>query len=184
MTELGPVRWPPDPVRTERLVLRASEARDRPALVGLFSSPEVAAHIGGPQSPERFDRAVLEREMPEVPGRRPGFFVVEHDGAAIGVVTFDRRPADSPTRPDDEVMIGYLFLPSVWGRGYAAEACAAALDWCAGALPGEPVVLCTAVANERSVRLAARLGFTGVERFPAYGTEQWLGVRVPPPVPG
>src|SRR5690349_16214937 len=28
MTELGPVTWPPAPIRTERLVLRESEARD------------------------------------------------------------------------------------------------------------------------------------------------------------
>jgi hypothetical protein len=34
-----------------------------------------------------------------------------------------------------------LFLPQAWGCGYAAEACAAALDWFTGALPGEPVVL-------------------------------------------
>lgn len=33
-------------------------------------------------------------------------------------------------------------LPEAWGRGYAAEACTAALDWFA-APPDEPVVLCT-----------------------------------------
>lgn len=37
--------------------------------------------------------------------------------------------------------MGYLFLPEAWGYGYAAEACAAALDWFTGVLPGEPVVL-------------------------------------------
>jgi RimJ/RimL family protein N-acetyltransferase len=62
------------------------------------------------------------------------------------------------------------------GCGYAAEACAAALDWFAGALPGEPVVLCTQTANDRSMRLAAKLGFTEVERFEEYGAEQWFGL--------
>jgi RimJ/RimL family protein N-acetyltransferase len=62
-------------------------------------------------------------------------------------------------------------------RGYAAEACAAALDWLTGALPGEPVVLCTQTANDRAMRLAAKLGFTEVERFEQYGAEQWFGVR-------
>lgn len=62
------------------------------------------------------------------------------------------------------------------GRGYAAEACAAALDWFANALPGEPVVLCTQTANDRSMRLAAKLGFTEVERFEEYSAEQWFGV--------
>ena len=53
---------------------------------------------------------------------------------------------------------------------------AAALDWFTGALPGEPVVLCTQTANVRSMRLAAKLGFTEVERFEDYGAEQWFGV--------
>jgi hypothetical protein len=34
---------------------------------------------------------------------------------------------------------------------------------------GEPVVLFTQTANARSMRLAAKLGFTEVERFEAYG---------------
>lgn len=69
-----------------------------------------------------------------------------------------------------------LFLPEAWGCGYAAEACAAALDWFACALPSEPVVLYTQTANDRSMRLAAKLGFTEVERFEKYGAEQWFGV--------
>jgi RimJ/RimL family protein N-acetyltransferase len=62
------------------------------------------------------------------------------------------------------------------GHGYAAEACAAALGWFAGALPGEPVALTTQTANDRSMRLAARLGFVEVERFEMYGAEQWFGL--------
>ena len=69
-----------------------------------------------------------------------------------------------------------MFLPEAWGHGYADEACAAALAWFAGALPGEPLVLCTQTANDRAMRLAAKLGFTEVERFEEYGAEQWFGV--------
>ena len=58
-------------------------------------------------------------------------------------------------------------------------ACAAALGWFAGALPGEPVVLCTQTANNRAMRQAAKLGFTKVERFEEYGAEQWFGVWSP-----
>ncbi|POX48293.1 GNAT family N-acetyltransferase [Streptomyces sp. Ru72] len=181
MTELGPVAWPPAPIRTERLVLRESEARDRPAFIELFASPEVGTYLGGPRP-----RDELERTAPEVPGRRPGLFVIDLDGAMIGMITLDRRDADRPghVRPDaEEPELGYMFLPEAWGRGYAAEACAAALAWFADALPGEPVVLCTQIANDRSMRLAAKLGFTEVERFEEYGAEQWFGVwsSVTPP---
>jgi RimJ/RimL family protein N-acetyltransferase len=75
--------------------------------------------------------------------------------------------------------LGYLFLPRAWGFGYAAEACAAALDWLDGVLPREPVVLTTQSANVASMRLAAKLGFIEVERFEAWGAEQWLGLRSP-----
>jgi RimJ/RimL family protein N-acetyltransferase len=161
----------PAALRTERLVLREPEAQDRSALVELFTSPEVGTYIGGPRAREEFERA-----LPQVPERRPGLFVVDLGGSMIGIVTLDRRDAEGPAGPAaGKVELGYLFLPEAWGRGYAAEACAAALDWFAGALPGESVVLTTQVANDRSMRLAARLGFTEVDRFEAYGAEQWFG---------
>ncbi|MGW9447191.1 GNAT family N-acetyltransferase [Streptomyces sp. NPDC055632] len=170
MTGPEPAAWPPAPITTARLVLRASEARDRAAFVELFSSPEVGTHIGGSRP-----RDELERAMPEVPGRRPGLFVVDLGGAMIGVVTFDRRDAEPQGTGGAE--LGYLLLPEAWGRGYAAEACAAALDWFAGAFPGEPLALRTRTANARAMRLAAKLGFTEVERFEEYGAEQWSGAR-------
>ena len=80
--------------------------------------------------------------------------------------------------------LGYMFLPRAWGFGYAAEACAAALRWLGDTLPGEPVVLFTQTANARSMRLAAKLGFTEVERYEAWGAEQWFGMRSPVTPPG
>ncbi|MEU8628927.1 GNAT family N-acetyltransferase [Streptomyces sp. NPDC048669] len=177
MTELGPVAWPPAAIPTERLTLREPLAGDRAAFIELFASPEVHIYLGGPRP-----RDELERVLPGVPGRRPGLFVIDLDGAMIGIVTLDRRDAGRPghIRPDaGEAELGYMFLPEAWGRGYAAEACAAALDWFADALPGEAVVLCAQTANHRSVSLAAKLGFTEVERFEEYGAEQWFGVRPP-----
>ncbi|MER6948495.1 GNAT family protein [Nonomuraea sp. NPDC000554] len=173
MSDLGPVAWPPEPIKTERLVLRESEARDRAAFIELLASPEVHTYLGGPRP-----RDDLERELPEVPERWPGSFVVDLDGAMIGQVllrrAMHRRPAAA-----GKTDLGYLFLPQAWGFGYAAEACAAALDWLAGVLPGEPVVLTTQSANVSSMRLAAKLGFTEVERFHAWDAEQWLGLRSP-----
>jgi RimJ/RimL family protein N-acetyltransferase len=179
VANLGSVAWPPAPIKTERLVLREPEPRDRAALIELFTSPEVGTYIGGSRP-----RAEFERALPETPARRPGLFVVDLDGAMIGIVTLDRREADYPVRPAaGRVELGYLFLPQAWGFGYAAEVCAAALDWFAGALPGEAVVLTTQTANDRSMRLAAKLGFTEVERFEQFGAEQWFGVWSPVPRP-
>jgi RimJ/RimL family protein N-acetyltransferase len=175
MANLEQGAWPPAAIRTRRLVLREPEARDRAALIELFTSPEVGTYIGGPRP-----RADLERALPEVPERRPGLFAVALDDTLIGIVTLDQRDTGSPARPvPGQVELGYLFLPHAWGHGYATEACAATLDWFAGAFPGQPVVLTTQTANERSVRLAEKLGFTEVDRFEAYGAEQSFRMRPP-----
>lgn len=174
MADLGLVAWPPEPIRTERLVLREPEARDRTVFIELLASPEVGTYLGGARPREE-----LEREMPGTLGRRPGLFAVDLDGAMIGQVILSRATEHGPPAAAGKAELGYLFLPRVWGSGYAAEACAAALGWFAGELPGEPVVLFTQTANARSMRLAAKLGFTEVERFQAYGAEQWFGMCSP-----
>ncbi len=146
-------------------MLRASEARDRTAFIDLFASPEVHAHLGGPRPRDELE-----------------LFVVELDGAMIGIVELNRRDADhrSQVRPGaGEAELGYLLLPTAWGHGYATEACAAALDWFAGEQPGAPMVLSTSTANEPSLRLARKLGFTEVGRFEEWGAEHWDGVWVP-----
>jgi hypothetical protein len=51
-----------------------------------------------------------------------------------------------------EVELGYPFLPQARGRGYAAEACAAAPEWGAGVLPGEPVVPATRPTTRKQAR--------------------------------
>lgn len=177
MTALGNVRWPPDPIETKRLSLRPMKATDRSAYVDLLCSDVVYRYLGGPRP-----RDVIEREVPEVPGERPGAFGVEALGAFIGVVTLGRRDPDRPGHlqaQGGELEISYLFRPSCWGRGYATEAAAAVLGWLERALPEEPVVLCTQVANDSSVRLAHRLGFEEAQRFMEFGAEQWFGVRHP-----
>ncbi|MEU3858867.1 GNAT family N-acetyltransferase [Streptomyces sp. NPDC028722] len=170
MTELGSIAWPPAPIKTQRLVLREPEARDRAAVIELLASPAVGTYLGGPRP-----RDELERAIPGAPGRRPGRFTVDLDGAMIGQITLTKNTGHL-RQAAGKAELGYLFLPRAWGHGYAAEACHAALHWFAGAHPGEPVVLATQTANVRSMRLAAKLGFVEVERFEAYGAEQWFGV--------
>jgi|SRR5690348_1558238 len=166
MADLGPVAWPPEPIRTERLVLREPEARDCATVIELLASPEVGTYLGGPQPRDK-----LEREMPGTSERRPSLFIVDLDGAMIGQIILSRATGHGPAAAAGQAELGYLFLPEAWGFGYAVEACAAALGWFARALPGESVVLFTQTANARSMRLAAKLGFTEVERYEAYGAE-------------
>jgi RimJ/RimL family protein N-acetyltransferase len=174
MSDLDLVAWPPEPIRTERLVLREPEARDRAAFIEMLASPQVHTYLGGPRPCD-----ALERELPGVPERWPGSFVVDLDGAMIGQILLRRTTEHRRPAAVGKADLGYLFLPRAWGCGYATEASAAALDWFDGVLPGEPVMLTTQTANVGSMRLAAKLGFTEVERFQAWDAEQWLGQRSP-----
>ncbi len=177
MADLEDVRWPPDRIDTKRLLLRRTEARDRDGYIELLCSDVVRRYLGGPHAHED-----VERALPEVPGNHSGVFAVEAGGGFIGIVTLDRRDPDRPGHvraSGNEVEVSYTFSPAYWGRGYATEAVAAVLQWVEGALPEEPVVLCTQSANDGSMRLAARLGFVERERFVEFGAEQWFGVRMP-----
>src|SRR5688572_20722264 len=105
MTELGPITWPPEPIRTYRLVLRESEARDRSAFIELLASPEVHTYLGGPRP-----RDELERETPEVPARWTGSFVVDLNGAMIGQILLRRATEHSRPAAAGKIDLGYLFL--------------------------------------------------------------------------
>lgn len=105
---------------------------------------------------------------------------MEADGGFAGLVMLTRRDADVPghVRPDgNELEVSYAFRPGFWGQGFATEAARAVLAWVAPLVPDADVILCTQVANERSLRLAVRLGFREVSRFQAHGAWQWLGQR-------
>lgn len=168
--------WPPGPIHTERLLLRPPEARDREEFLDLGSDDEVNHHLGGGR-----DRAVLDAELPPVPADRPAQFVMERGGRFVGWMGLGRR---EPERPGGRSLgvpfleLSYVMPVAAWGHGYAAEAGAAVLAW-GDERFAEPVVVCTQVANTRSLALAARLGFTELERFEEFGAAQWFGVRRP-----
>ena len=73
--------------------------------------------------------------------------MVDLDGAMIGQIILSRAAGHGPPAAAAQAELGYPLLPQAWGFGYAAEACAAALGWFAGQLPGELVVLITQTAN-------------------------------------
>ena len=167
--------WLSEPVRTGRTVLRMPRKADEVGVRELLTKAPVRACLGGVRSSGEIDDAVSA--VLEAP---TGLFSVEVGHAFAGLITLERRDRDRPddgSLPDDVLELSYELLPRFWRQGFAEEAASAALGWLSLTLPDELVVVCTQAANERSLRLAGRLGFRHVADFDEFGAEQWLGVR-------
>ena len=89
-----------------------------------------------------------------------GLWAVEVIGGApfIGFIGLSVPSFDAPFMPCVE--LGYRLAFEHWGRGYATEGSRAAIDFGFTTLGLGEIVAMTAVANERSRRVMARLGMT------------------------
>lgn len=165
-------------IETERLVLRLPESADFERYAQLMLDPIASQFIGGP--------LVLHdawRKFLQMPGawmlQGYGMFAVveKASGRWIG----QAGPWQPAGWPGPE--IGYSFHPDAWGKGYATEACVAALDWAFESLGWEEVIHSIAPVNTASQAVARRLG--SVNRGPgtlpppldAYPIEIWGQTR-------
>ncbi|MEU6715320.1 GNAT family N-acetyltransferase [Nonomuraea sp. NPDC046802] len=166
-------------IPSDRLLLRKAHETDREGLIELLTDPEVRAYLGGPRP-----RADVERYFDAVGTANatsaPGSYVIADNptNRLIGTLMLDRRSADRPghiTEDGEELELSYVLRQSAWGAGLAFEAAMAALRAAAVELPDQPVLVVTQTANERSLKLAARLGFRRESTFEEFGAEQTLG---------
>ena len=140
-------------LETERLILRLPELGDWPRYAELFLHPTAASHIGGPML-----RADAWRKFLQMPGAWmvqgfAMFSVVEKSsGRWLGFA--------GPWYPDGwpGTEVGYAFHYDAWGKGYATEACAAAMDWAFEHLGWTDVIHSISPANAASQGVAMRLG--------------------------
>jgi RimJ/RimL family protein N-acetyltransferase len=155
-------------LETDRLVLRAFEERDLDAYASFTGDPEVMRYMGrGP-----FDRQGAWREMAFFLGhwRLRGFGHWALESKETGELVGRCGPYFPEGWPALEV--GWLLGRAHWGRGYATEAARRSLEYAWRELRAERVVSLVAPGNERSARVARRLGGR-----PA-GTAAILGLEV------
>lgn len=162
-------------IETERLRLRSYRIEDLAAQAAMLSDPNVMRYIGG--SP--LNREQAWRKMLSIPGLWSllgyGYWAVERreDGTFIGQVGFSDFKRDITPSIEGIPEMGWLFLSTAQGLGYAAEAVGAALGWADQALSGQEFVAVIAPDNIRSLRLARKMGFVR-EVSALYGDEQIL----------
>jgi RimJ/RimL family protein N-acetyltransferase len=149
----------PERVETPRLVLRRFADDDLDAFVAVWSDPAVRAALdpAGAQdledAPKRFSRLLGH-------WREHGFglWAVEEraSGEMAGWVGAT-HPAFVPELAE-EVEIGWTLRRSSWGRGFATEAAAAAVEAAMDHLEPERLVSLITPDNHRSIAVAQRLG--------------------------
>ncbi|MCY1128051.1 GNAT family N-acetyltransferase [Frigidibacter sp. RF13] len=139
-------------IETERLRLRAPGIGDFDAWAGIECGDR-GVGIGGPMS-----RADSWLDFAQATAtwllRGHGLWSVEsrNTGALLGFVLIGFEPGDQ------EPELGFLFTEAAEGQGYAFEAAKAARAHAFGALGFVTIVSYIAPDNDRSIRLAERLG--------------------------
>ena len=167
----------PQPIETERLLLRRSRPEDAATISAYRSDPNVNRQQGW----ERTDLEGVLADIVEMSGRSPGepggwvqFTVEERGGGRIvgdvGLSVADGEPG--------VIKVGYTIDPAFQGLGYATEAIRSLVEYAFETLGAEVVRAHASAENAPSIRVAEKIGMRLVERFEhREGDEVWYGVR-------
>ena len=144
-------------LNTPRLLLRAPEPADVPALLRIAGDADVARNVAAIPHPYRVADAL--RFLDEIARGHPVWaitFAAERE--LIGVVSLTNREATDPRH----AVLGYFLRKDLWGRGIATEAAAAAIAFCAARLGLQRLSASYFAANPASGRVLEKLGFVEV----------------------
>lgn len=139
-------------IETPRLLLRVPELGDFERYADMFADPSMH-HIGGPLSRHDAWRRFLQMPGAWLVQGYAMFSVVEKSsGLWMGQA--------GPWFPDGWIgtEVGYAFHHDARGKGYATEACAAAMDYAFDVLGWDDVIHSISPGNTASQAVAQRLG--------------------------
>ena len=144
---------------TDRLLLRSPSEEDLVSIVDLWTDPLVTKHIGGPRNGDM----VLEyfRDYANDPeasvseeGDRWWSVIGSSSGQFIGLCGLTEKEIEGQS----EIDLGYFFLPSFWGKGYATEAARRVVEYALSGLQLGSIVAVIDPANVASKAVALKLG--------------------------
>jgi len=145
---------------TERVRIVPLTLEDAPFILELVNDPAWIRFIGDKNVHSLDDAENYLRKGPLAMYERHGFglFRVDRrrDGTSVGMCGLIRRDGL------DDVDIGFAFLASARGHGYASEAARAVLDYGLDELALERIVAITNVDNHASSRVLEKLGMSFV----------------------
>jgi RimJ/RimL family protein N-acetyltransferase len=148
-------------IETERLILEPLNASRLEDFVALTAQPDAMRYWGpgGPYTSDAAERnfaASLVRLSGHGFGRR--WVVAKANGAGLGFTETKYFGRSCDDVSPDEVEIGWMLTPSVWGQGYATEAGSAVRDEAFDRLGLESIVAVHHPENAASGRIMEKLG--------------------------
>ena len=135
-------------IRTERLLLRKAREDDLDAIHSLLSNPEATTYWYEPPHSTMQQSKEWLFSMIQISEQTGEDFIVEHEGRVIGKAGFHAFP-----------LIGFIFHPDSWGRGFAREALAAVIQRAFEAHELPFIDADVDPRNQRSLRLLRSLHF-------------------------
>ena len=167
-------------IETARLRLRGHYPADLEAFVAMFQEPQFYQYLAGHPLPEEEVWTKMLRHLGVWYLYGYGFWAIEEKatGHFIGAVGFGAWQRDITPSVKGFPEVGWVLAPHTHGRGYALEAAQAALAWGDSHLPQARTVCLVDVANQPSLRLAAKLGYQEIGRvvyktIPVVMLERW-----------
>ena len=143
-------------VRTERLIGERLRLSDFGEVYRMDQDPLIMATLGGLRSEER-TRQWLQENMDQ--WERHGFglwmFRLAADGSFVGRGGLRKATVEGR----EEVEVAYALRPEWWGRGFATEIAAAAVEVGFGPLGLAELVCFTLHTNRASQRVMEKVGF-------------------------
>ena len=144
-------------LETDRLVLRRLAPGDATFIRELVNEPSFIENIGDRNVRSEEDAVQYIKNGPMASYERYGYglYKVElrQDSTPIGICGPLKR--ETLEYPD----IGFAFLPSFWGKGYAIESAAAVMNYAREVLGLNNIAAITTPTNEPSIKLLVKLGF-------------------------
>ena len=154
-------------LETERLILRTIDEGEVDLHMNALNTPAVMEHLGGavPHSEVQSEVRWLRKQQ-----ARDGhtFWLLERkrDAALLGFCGVIRvRERQTPLA--GKLEIGWRLRADVWGQSHALEAAQAVIKWAGRNLDAEPIYARIHKDNERSRKLAKRLGMTRIKKLEA-----------------
>ena len=143
------------PLDTERLRLRDLRSDDLPALIDLWTDPEVTRFAGGPRDVGELRRA-LEEDLADPAAEAYNLWPVEEraTGRVVGHCGLLDKDVDGVT----EIELAYFMARSSWGNGYATEIACALRNYAFEAMRLSRVISLIDPTNAASKRVAVKVG--------------------------